>query len=114
MTYPNILIFALSAAGLGFVCLGMDRHAKQALGKAPPLPRGRARLGLGAAMLVLSFGSSVQAYGVSIGITVFFGVIAIVSAGIALSIAYRPSLLRFLGGLAALVAMSVALAGFFS
>ncbi|MDR1162956.1 MAG: DUF3325 domain-containing protein [Candidatus Accumulibacter sp.] len=112
--FSNTLFFALTVGGLCFLSLGIERHAKQAFGKAPPREPRRARSALGAAMLALSLASSIQTSGVSIGIAVFFGTVAVVSIGVALMLAFRPRLLRFVGAVAAAVAPLAFLAGFFS
>ncbi|MDR1275651.1 MAG: DUF3325 domain-containing protein [Candidatus Accumulibacter sp.] len=114
MTLPNTLFFALTVAGLCFLSLGVERHAKQVFAKAPPREHRHARSALGAAMLALSLASSVQTSGVSIGVAVFFGTVAVVSIGVALTLAFRPRLLRHLGAVAATVALFAFLAGFFS
>jgi hypothetical protein len=112
MFLQNVTIFALAIAGLCTVSLAMERHAKQAFGKAQPSPRRRARAGLGAVILFLSLLSSVQAYGASIGIAVFFGTSGVVSAGIALAFSYRPRFLPLLGAGAALLAFAAFAARF--
>jgi hypothetical protein len=107
--FQNLSIFAFAFAGLCALGLAMERHAKQAFGKAPSVPRRRAFFGLGAAILLLSLFSSIQAYGVSIGIAVFFGASGPVSAAIALAFSYGPRLMPLLCAGAVLVAFLAAI-----
>jgi hypothetical protein len=113
MFFQNISIFALALAGLGALSLAMERHAKQAFGKAPRAPRRHARRSLGAVILLLSLFSSIQAYGASIGAVVFFGICAVASAGIALTFTYRPRLLPYLAYILGAGGVFIALAAQF-
>ena len=104
------LILALAAAGLGFLAFGMERHAKQILGKviAPRLQD--FCFGIGWAGLGLTLMTAIRAYGVSTGIAVFFGVAAAVSLAFALILAYRPRLLLFAVPASVFAALFVVLA----
>jgi hypothetical protein len=90
----DFLILALTFIGFGALSLSMDRHAKQ-ISSAPPAPRAR-RLHLisGWLLLTLALYPAIDAYGVSIGISVWIGFLAVSATAVALLLSYLPGMLR--------------------
>jgi hypothetical protein len=90
----DFLILALTLIGFGALSASMDRHAKQIAG-APPQPRvRRLRSAFGWGLLALALYPAINAYGVSIGIAVWIGFLAVAATAVVWLLSYRPGILR--------------------
>ena len=92
----NVLIFASAFAGFGALCLSMERHAKQVLHSIPKSAYRLTASTLGWALLVFSLTQSVQNYGMSVGITAWFGALSLTATTIGLLLAYTPNHIKYL------------------
>lgn len=91
---PVFLTIALTIIGFGMLSISMDRHAKQVFGHPPQHHIRHLRTACGWSALTLALWPAIHAYDVSIGISVWFGVLAVVSTVIVLILSYRPRALR--------------------
>jgi hypothetical protein len=93
-TAPDFLIFSLTVLGFSALSASMERHAKQIFGTAP---QGRARVwraAVGGIALALPLIPALHAYGLSIGVSVWVGFLAVSATVVALLLSYRPRALR--------------------
>ncbi|GHU09721.1 hypothetical protein AGMMS50225_11280 [Betaproteobacteria bacterium] len=91
---PDFLIFILSTLGFGLLSVSMERHARQVFG-APSGKRSRLVCTLcGWAALGLALLPALDAYGISIGLAVWVGFLAVAATLVALTLTYRPRVLR--------------------
>jgi hypothetical protein len=89
----NFLIFILILLGVTAISAGMTRHEKQIFAHVAHhhAPRRRhKRMLLGALLLALALIPSIAAHGLSVGIAVWFGFLALAGHALALFLAYRP------------------------
>ncbi len=87
----------LAYAALAGLCLAMDRHHRQVVGRAVrPGSALALRLAAGVA-LVLSFAAAVAADGWAFGPVAWFGVLTAAGLGLILLLPYRPRLAVGLG-----------------
>ena len=92
----NTLIFVSAFAGFGALCLSMERHAKQVFNLIPKSAYRLIASTLGWALLFFSLIQSVQNYGVSVGITAWFGALSLTATAIGLLLAYAPNHIKYL------------------
>ena len=92
----NALIFASAFAGFSALCLSMERHAKQVLNSIPKSAYRLIASTLGWALLLFSLIQSVQNYGMSVGITAWFGALSLTATVIGLLLAYAPNHIKYL------------------
>ncbi|MDR1646700.1 MAG: DUF3325 domain-containing protein [Zoogloeaceae bacterium] len=104
-----LLVFAWSALGFGLLSASMERHTKQIF-DVKTQNEGMRYLWsvLGWLMLVLALLPAIHGYGLSVGVAVWVGFLALSATLIALLLTYRPRALRptfyaTFGGSAALV-----------
>jgi hypothetical protein len=90
----NLLCLALSFWGFALIGAGMERHARDIFAAATSLRARRLRLLAGYVLLALALPPAIAAHGLSIGIAVWFGFLALASTALALLLAWRPRLLR--------------------
>lgn len=107
---PVFLTIALTIIGFGMLSISMDRHAKQVFGHPPQRRIRRFRAACGWSALALALWPAIHAYHVSIGISVWFGLLAVVSTVVALTLSYRPRALRVVVSAAAVCAVTATLA----
>ncbi|MET4898622.1 DUF3325 domain-containing protein [Sphingomonadaceae bacterium jetA1] len=90
-----MMMLALVLAFAGCVCLSlaMDRHYGQVMA-GRPIPRQRhlARVG-GVLLLGLSSAICIAAYGWSIGLACWFGLVALAATVLQVLLAYRPTII---------------------
>jgi hypothetical protein len=91
----NLLCLALSFWGFAAISAGMERHAKDIFAAAGSPRVRRLRLLAGYVLLALALPLAIAAHGLSIGIAVWFGFLAIASTALALILSWRPRLLRW-------------------
>lgn len=87
-----LLASLLCYAGFTALCLSMDRHHADLLGRKPPR---RLRLGLklaGAILLALSFWAAVSVAGWGLGLVEWFAVLMLSALLLVLLLPYRPRL----------------------
>jgi hypothetical protein len=90
----NLLCLALSFWGFAAISAGMERHSRDIFAvAASPRVRGL-RLLAGYALLALALFPAIAAHGLSIGIAVWFGFLALASTALALVLSRRPRILR--------------------
>ena len=91
----SFLCLVLSFWGFAAISASMDRHAREIF-SAPGSPRARRlRLATGYVLLALALPPAIAAHGLSIGIAVWFGVLALASTALALLLSWRPRILRW-------------------
>ncbi|MDR0440820.1 MAG: DUF3325 domain-containing protein [Candidatus Accumulibacter sp.] len=105
----DLLVFALALAGFAFLSAGMDRHALQIFGQPPRPAVRRLRVRGGALALLLALAPAIKVYGLSVGIAVWFGFLALASTLLGLLLAYRPRALRLVFSVVATGALFAAL-----
>ncbi|MDR2689258.1 MAG: DUF3325 domain-containing protein [Azoarcus sp.] len=91
----NLLCLVLSFWGFAAISAGMERHAKDIFAAAGSLRARRLRLLAGYILLALALPAAIAAHGLSIGIAVWFGILALASSALALVLAYCPRILRW-------------------
>lgn len=85
-----LISFVLIFLGLEALCLGMERHAKQlSEGRLKPWTRRPAKCA-GWGLLALSILPVITTWGVSIGLSVWFGLLTVAAMLLALALSYRP------------------------
>lgn len=103
-----ILGSALCYAGMAALCLGMDRHHQQVWSRKSPARQRGLRL-VGWLLLAIAVWPCVQAWGSSVGVVIWFGLLSAGALVLVLLLPYRPKsaavLMAFalLGSLPALV-----------
>ncbi|MDR1530336.1 MAG: DUF3325 domain-containing protein [Burkholderiales bacterium] len=91
---PDFLILMLMFIGLGAICVGMNRHARQVFGILPSLGMRCLRIALGFVALMVSLVPAIDDYGTSIGVAVWIGYLAVIATMIGLVLTYYPRILR--------------------
>jgi hypothetical protein len=91
----NILSLVLCFWGFAAISASMERHAKDIFAAAGSLRVRRLRLVVGYVLLALALPPAIIAHGLSIGIAVWFGFLAITSTALALILNWRPGILRW-------------------
>ncbi|MDR0717806.1 MAG: DUF3325 domain-containing protein [Azoarcus sp.] len=91
----NILCFVLSLWGFAAISASMDRHAKDIFAAAGSPRVRRLRLLAGYILLALALPVAIAAHGLSIGISVWFGFLALAATALALILSWRPRILRW-------------------
>ena len=105
-TLALILGASLCYAGMAALCLGMDRHHQQVWSrKAPRLQRGLRLLGW--ALLAVAVWPCVQAWGSSVGVVIWFGLLSAGALVLVLLLPYRPKGAALLMALALLGSLPV-------
>lgn len=85
----DFLILALTFIGFGTLSSSMDRHARQIFNTPPSPGIRRLRSSLGWCLLALALYPAINAYGISIGVAVWTGFLAISATAIALLLSCR-------------------------
>ena len=80
--------FVLAAAGLGLLCLAMDRHHRQAFGVSVPKRRAAVFRLAGTIALGGSFWLSVDGWGAAVGGVAWFGVLTAAGLSIVFALPY--------------------------
>jgi hypothetical protein len=107
-----LLVSLLCYAGFTALCLSMDRHHADLLGRKPPR---RLRLGLklaGGMLLALSLWVAVSVTGWGLGLVEWFAVLMLSALLLVLLMPYRPRLVLALAGASLLVCPIAAMAQF--
>jgi glucan phosphoethanolaminetransferase (alkaline phosphatase superfamily) len=105
-----LLVSLLCYAGFTALCLSMDRHHADVLGRKPSH---RLRLGLklaGGLLLTLSLWTTVSGTGGALGLVEWFAVLMLSALLLVLLLPYRPRLALALAGLSLLVSPIAAMA----
>lgn len=92
-----LLACCLLFLGLCFLSLGMERHTRQIVGRSTAAPVRHLAKGLAWCLLVLSIAPVVQVYGLSIGLSMWFGLLSVMALVVGLTLSYRSSLLGLCG-----------------
>jgi hypothetical protein len=114
---PDFLIFIWSALGLGLLSASMERHARQIFGVKPAEETRRLRIVAGWVVLTLALFPAIYAYGLSVGVAVWVGFLAVAATLVAFMLTYRPHALHpafylaLIGSLAAIPLVSRILGG---
>jgi hypothetical protein len=90
----DFLIFILCTLGFALLSASMERHARQVFGTSPTRRSQLVRTLCGWAVLALALIPALDAYGISIGISVWVGFLAVAATLVALLLTYRPWMLR--------------------
>ncbi|MDR2451091.1 MAG: DUF3325 domain-containing protein [Candidatus Accumulibacter sp.] len=94
----NLLSLALVFWGFAAIAAGMERHARDIFAASPSSMRSprvrRLRLLAGYLLLALALPPAIAAHGLSIGVSVWFGFLALASTALALILSWRPRILR--------------------
>lgn len=103
-----ILGIALCYAGMAALCLGMDRHHRQVWSRiAPRLQRGLRVAGW--LLLAVALWPCIRAWGGSVGVVVWFGLLSAAALLLVLLLPYRPRGAALLMGLAIVGSLPVLL-----
>jgi hypothetical protein len=92
-----ILAFALAYAGLLALCLSMDRHHQELMGRRPQPPRRYALRGLGWALVALSAWPCVAAWGWAMSPVGWLGLLTAAALPLVFLLPYAPRLAIWLG-----------------
>ncbi|MBS7810431.1 DUF3325 domain-containing protein [Roseococcus pinisoli] len=92
-----LLSFALAYAGFLALCLSLDRHHQEVIGGRPKPPRVQALRIAGWALLVLSFGAGVTAWGWIMGPVGWIGLLTASALPLAFLLPYAPRVALALG-----------------
>lgn len=95
-----LIVLALSYAAMAAVSLSMGRHQQQVLGK--PVAGLALRLG-GWALLAVALVPAIAAWGVSVGLLAWLGLLTFAALGIGLQMSYAPRPVRWTGPAVALL-----------
>ncbi|MDR1064596.1 MAG: DUF3325 domain-containing protein [Azoarcus sp.] len=90
----NLLCLVLCFWGFAAISASMERHAKDIFAAAGSPRTRRLRLLAGYALLALALPPAIVGHGLSIGIAVWFGFLALASTALALVLNWRPDILR--------------------
>ncbi|MDR2031319.1 MAG: DUF3325 domain-containing protein [Azoarcus sp.] len=90
----NVLCFVLCLWGFAAISASMDRHARDIFATAVSPRLRRLRLLAGYGLLALALPVAIAAHGLSIGISVWFGFLALAGTALALILSRWPRLLR--------------------
>jgi hypothetical protein len=90
----NILCLVLCFWGFAAISASMERHAKDIFAAAGSPRVRRLRLSTGYVLLALALLPAIAGHGLSIGIAVWFGFLAMASTALALILSWRPGILR--------------------
>ena len=85
-----ITTLALSYVGLVALALAMDRHQNQAFGRPLPPVRSRGIRVLGWVLVLGAVMPAIDGWGVSVGISLWLGVISLAAVGCGLMFSYVP------------------------
>jgi hypothetical protein len=91
----NILSLVLCFWGFAAISASMERHAKDIFAAVGSLRVRRLRLLAGYVLLALALPPAIAVHGLSIGIAVWFGFLAMASTALALVLNWRPVILRW-------------------
>ncbi|MDR1935396.1 MAG: DUF3325 family protein [Candidatus Accumulibacter sp.] len=91
----DLLCLVLSFWGFAMIGASMERHARDIFAAVAPLRARRLRRLASYAALALALPPAIAAHGLSIGIAVWFGVLALASTALALLLSWRPRVLRW-------------------
>lgn len=100
-----LALIGLAYAGMAGLCLAMDRHHRQVIGRAPRRGIVVALRLAGATALVLSFAAAVAADGWALGPVAWFGGLTAAGLVLILLLPYRPRLAVALGLVGLLLAI---------
>lgn len=100
MMLALLLGAALSYAGMAALCLGMDRHHRQVWAGTAPA-RQRLLRTLGWLLLAAAIWPCIRAWGGSVGVVIWFGLISAAALVLVLLLPYRPKAAALLMGVAA-------------
>lgn len=106
ITLALLLGSALCYAGMAALCLGMDRHHQQVWSRKAPLRQRGLRL-LGWLLLAVALWPCIQAWGSSVGVVIWFGLLSAAALVLVLLLPYRPKGAALLMGLALLGSLPV-------
>lgn len=108
MTLALLLGAALSYAGMAALCLGMDRHHRQVWTRTAPA-RQRALRIIGWLLLAAAIWPCVRAWGSSVGVVIWFGLLSAAVLVLVLLLPYRPKIAALLMGVTAIGSLSTLL-----
>lgn len=100
-TFALMLGGALCYAGMAALCLGMDRHHQQVWSRKAPARQRALRL-VGWLLLAIAVWPCVEAWGSSVGVVIWFGLLSAGALVLVLLLPYRPKGAAVLMGLALL------------
>lgn len=93
----TLLAFALAYAGFLGLCLSMDRHHQDLMGRRPKPPRRHALRALGWALLALSAWPCVAAWGWAMGPVCWLGLLTAAALPLVFLLPYAPRAALALG-----------------
>lgn len=96
--FALILGGALCYAGMAALCLGMDRHHRQVWSRTSPRVQRGLRL-VGWLLLAVALWPCIRAWGSSVGVVIWFGLLTAAALLLVLLLPYRPRGAALLMGL---------------
>ena len=84
--------FAFAIAGFDALALSMDRHHREAIGGVPSRRTRRALIALGWTMLAVSLAACHRAWGPSLGLVFWSGLLTVCALVVVLAFTYAPRL----------------------
>jgi hypothetical protein len=97
-----LLVFLLCYGGFTALCLSMDRHHTELLGRTPSVRRRQGMRTSGWLLLALSLWAAVSATGWGLGLVQWFAVLMLSGLLLVLLLPYRPRLALSLAGVSVL------------
>lgn len=89
-----LMVFALTLSGFGLLGSGMERHARQVFRVIPDAERRKLLQTGGWVLLLVALWPAIAAYGLSIGVSVWVGMLGMTAPLVLLLLSYRPEALR--------------------
>ncbi|VVO97331.1 hypothetical protein PS838_02625 [Pseudomonas fluorescens] len=105
-----LLVFLLCYGGFTALCLSMDRHHTELLGRKPSVRRRQGMRISGWLLLALSLWAAVSAAGWGLGLVQWFAVLMLSGLLLVLLLPYRPRLALSLAGVSLLASPVAAFA----
>ncbi|WP_437879793.1 DUF3325 domain-containing protein [Pseudomonas sp. LRF_L74] len=110
VSFATVLAIALTYAGMGGLCLAMDRHHTQVWTKKSPHLQRLLRV-VGWALLVLALWPCIRAWGPSVGVVNWIGFLSASAFALVLMLPYWPRSAALLAGVATLGGLPLLLFG---
>lgn len=92
---------ALCYAGMAALCLGMDRHHRQVWTHTAPI-RQKALRAIGWLLLAVAIWPCIRAWGSSVGVVIWFGLLTAAAFILVFLLPYRPKAAALLMGVSAI------------
>jgi Protein of unknown function (DUF3325) len=101
----TLIAFALTLAAMTILCVAMDKHSAQVWGRKPSTTQRVSLRVLGWMLLAAACAFCVQAFGVGIGLVMWFGLLNVAGLLLAFLLPYRPRLLPWIAAAVATAAL---------